>query len=81
MKAYELAECCRHCMKDDLVVFEDADGNIKEIYTAMRVRYIGGRPYLILRETTAKDFFLQVKQPPQELIDRLEDYNEKHELI
>ena len=81
MKAYEVQECCRHCMRDDLVVFEDADGNIHEIYTAMRVRYIGGRPYLILRETTAKDFFLQVKQPPQELIYRLEDYNEKHDLI
>ena len=68
-------------MKNDLVVFEDADGNIHEIYTAIRVRYIGGRPYLILRETTTKDFFLQVKQPPQELIDRLEDYNEKHDLV
>lgn len=81
MNASEVEECCRHCMRNDLVVFEDAQGNIHEIYTATRVRYIGGRPYLILRETTANDFFLQVKQPPQELIDRLEEYNEKHDLI
>ena len=81
MTTSELKDCCGHCMKNDLVVFEDADGNIHEIYTAIRVRYIGGRPYLILREITTKDFFLHVKQPPQELIDRLEDYNEKHALV
>jgi hypothetical protein len=68
-------------MKNDLVVFEDADGNIHEVYTAMRVRYKGGRPWLILRETTAKDFLLEVKQPPQELIESLEKYNEKHDLL
>ena len=68
-------------MKNDLVVFEDADGNIHEVYTTMRVRYKGGRPCLILRETTAKDFFLEVKQPPQELIERLEEYNEKHDVL
>jgi hypothetical protein len=68
-------------MKNDLVVFEDADGNIHEVYTAMRVRYKEGRPWLILRETTAKDFFLEVKQPPQKLIERLEEYNEKHDVL
>ena len=81
MTASEIGECCRHCMRDDLVVFEDADGNIHEVYTAMRVRYKGGRPWLILRETTARDFFLEVKQPPQELIERLEEYNEKHDVL
>lgn len=79
MTASELGESCRHCMRNDLVVFEDTDGNIHEVYTAMRVRYRGGRPWLILRETTARDFFLEVKQPPQELIERLEEYNEKHD--
>lgn len=63
MRASELGECCRHCMRDDLVVFEDADGNIHEVHTAMRARYKGGRPWLILRETAAKDFFIEVKQP------------------
>ena len=81
MTASELGERCRHCMRNDLVVFEDADGNIHEVYTAMRVRCKEGRPRLILRETTARDFFLEVKQPPQELIERLEEYNEKHDLL
>ena len=81
MTASELRECCGHCMRNDLVVFEDADGKIHEVYTAMRVRYMGGRPRLILRETTAKDFFLEVKHPPQELIERLEEYNEKHDVL
>jgi hypothetical protein len=45
------------------------------------VMYRGGRPYLILRETTSKDFFLEVKQPSQELIERLEEYNEKHDVL
>ena len=81
MTASDLGECCRHCMRNDLVVFEDADGNIHEVYTAMRVRYKGGRPWLILLETTARDFFLDVKQPPQELVERLEYYNEKHDVL
>ena len=81
MTASEVGECCRHCMKNDIVVFEDADGNIHEVYSVMRVRYRGSKPKLILRETTAKDFFLEVKQPPQELIDKLEEYNKKHDLV
>lgn len=68
-------------MKNDVVVFEDADGNIHEVYTAMRVRHKDVGRVLILRETMEKDFFLNVSQPPQDLIDRLEEYNEKTRLI
>lgn len=81
MKARHLRDLGSSCQAGDEVVFEDADGNIHEIYSAMRVRYRGGEPKLILRETVAKDFFLEIKQPPQELIDRLEMYNEEHDLI
>lgn len=63
------------------VVFEDADGNIHEIFSVMKVRYKDGSPKIILRETTANDFFFEVTMPPQELIDTLEEYNEKHDLV
>ena len=81
MTAWEIGECCRHCMKNDSVVFEDADGNIHVVFIVMRVRHKDIGRVLILRETTAKDFFFEVKQPPQELIERLEEYNEKHDLL
>ena len=78
MKAHDLKNI--RCPAYYDVVFEDADGNIHEIFSVMKVRYKGGSPKIILRETTANDFFFEVTQPPQELIDRLEKYKEKHDL-
>lgn len=47
------------------------------MYTAVRTRVIGGTFKIILRETTEKDFEFKVdKNPPAELIDRLDRYNE-----
>lgn len=77
MNIGDLRDMAKECHWRDEVVFEDADGNLHEVWTAVRVRYFGSYK-IILRETTHKDFEFSVnKNPPQELIDRIEEYNER----
>lgn len=77
MRIGDLRDMAHECHWQDEVVFEDADGNIHQVYTAVRARVIGGTCKIILRETTEKDFEFKVdKNPPAELIDRLDRYNE-----
>ena len=79
MTTEQLAKCASNCFKGTHVVFEDKSGNLHEIYTAIRVRYSGGIPMLILKETFADEFEFKVdKNPPPKMIDKLEQFQEKN---
>lgn len=78
MNVDNLRTMAHECHGRDEIVFEDADGNLHEIFTAVRTRYLGGSYKIILRETTCNDFEFSVdKNPPQCLKDKIEEYNEK----
>lgn len=81
MKVGDLRDMAHECHFQDEVIFEDADGNLHEVWTAVRVR-CGGSFKIILRETTRNDFEFAIdKNPPQELIDRIEEYEESKERL
>ena len=81
MNVGDLRDMAKECHGRDEIVYEDADGNLHEVWTAVRIRYFGSNK-IILRETTRNDFEFSVdKNPPQELIDRLEEYNERKERL
>lgn len=80
MKIGDLRDMARNCHWREEIIFEDSDGNLHEVFAAVRTRSCGGDYKIILRETTGNDFEFSIdKNPPQELIDRIEEYNERIE--
>lgn len=78
MTTEQLAKCASNCFKGTHVVFEDKSGNLDEIYTAIRVRYSGGMPMLILKETFADEFEFKVdKNPPLRWLTNLNNFGKR----
>lgn len=74
MTADEVAEFARLGNKGELIVFEDKDGNMHEIYGARRVR-ADGIPYIILSESYL-GFEFKTEKAPDELTSILNEWNE-----
>ena len=73
-----LADMCRHACYDEPVVFQDKDGKLHRIHSAISTRCELGDYYgsvLILRETLSTEFVLRVVPPTPELQERIDEYN------
>ena len=60
----------------DLVVFQDKQGNIHDVFGARTMRVDGAR-YLILSEKYL-GFELRIDKPTQELTDQLNTFNDEY---
>lgn len=81
MNIGNLRDMSSHCHWADEILFEDSEGNIRPIWTAIRVRS-GGDFKIILKETVVNDFEFKVdKNPPKELLDRLDEYLESKDRL
>lgn len=73
MDGGDFREFARSIACDDTILFQTADGNFHEIYSAYRVwtKEAGPRVVLVEAETFAKKWPLTLEAPPQELVDYL----------
>lgn len=74
MTADEVGEFCRIANRNEMIVYEDKDGNMHEIYGARRVR-ADGIAYIILSETY-RGFEFKTERATEELTEALNEYNE-----
>lgn len=74
MSADEVAEFCRNSCKGELIVYEDKNGNMHEIFGARRVR-ADGIPYIILSESY-RGFEFKTEKADEALTEALNEYND-----
>lgn len=73
-----LRDMCCHAFYDEPVVFQDKDGKLHRIHSAISTRCELGDYYgsvLILRETLSDEFVLRIVPPTPELQERIDEYN------
>lgn len=75
MTADEVAEFCRIANRNEMIVYEDKDGNMHEIYGARRVR-ADGIAYIILSENYRGFEFNVTQKADEALTETLNKYNE-----
>ncbi|MCQ2219738.1 MAG: hypothetical protein MJZ12_00010 [Prevotella sp.] len=77
MTALEVGEFCRTtAFPNDLIVYEDKEGNMHEIFGARRVR-ADGIPYIILSETY-RGFEFKTERADRVLTETLNEFNENY---
>ena len=73
-----LSEIASHAHGNDPVYFQDEEGKLHRIRTAIKTRTEIGDYYgsvTILRESMADEFIMRVYPPTQELQQRIDEYN------
>lgn len=74
MSADEVAEFCRTAYRNEMIVYEDKNGNMHEIFGARRVR-ADGIPYIILSESY-RGFEFKTEKADEALTEALNNYND-----